>query len=179
MNSIKLVGHPLALVAVPILVVGITAGVRAGDDEDERDAPFNIENTAYREECGGCHVPYPPELLSRESWADIVSNLNDHFGSNANIDSDSARKISEYLQVNSTTRRTDDENGRPLRRISDTAWFKQAHRPGHDGLTPGIFQSAAVKSAANCEACHRNAAAGDYNENNLRIPAPDDSPSGR
>ncbi|MFO1436334.1 MAG: cytochrome C [Gammaproteobacteria bacterium] len=162
------------------LLSNITATVvRAEDDEDERETPFNIENTVYRQECGSCHVPYPPELLSTESWTGILSNLNDHFGSDASLDDDSARQIAEFLQTNSSTRRTNDDNGKPSHRISDTVWFKQAHRPGHDGLKPGIFQSAAVKSAANCEACHRNAAAGDYSENNLRIPAPTGNPSER
>jgi hypothetical protein len=41
----------------------------------------------YRNECGSCHVLYPPNLLSDTSgWKEIMDGLHNHFGENAELE---------------------------------------------------------------------------------------------
>lgn len=47
---------------------------------------FDVANSVYRDECGGCHVPYPPQLLPKASWQAIVAGLDKHFDSDASLD---------------------------------------------------------------------------------------------
>ena len=51
-------------------------------------------------------------------------------------------------------------------RITETGWFRHEH----DEVPAGIWKRPAVKSAANCAACHTRADAGDFSERNIRIP---------
>ena len=59
----------------------------------------------YREECGACHMAYPPVLLPAASWDRIMSGLDDHFGDNAELDARTREQLLGYL---STTAREGD-----------------------------------------------------------------------
>ena len=54
----------------------------------------------------------------------------------------------------------------PQDRITRTAWFVRKH----DEVAPATWKLPAIKSAANCGACHTTADQGDFNENKIRIP---------
>lgn len=136
----------------------------AGADES-RAFPLGA---AYREECGACHVAYPPRLLSAGSWQTLMASLERHFGTDASVDPAKAGEISRFLAANAGGRDGLDAGGTP--RITHTPWFRREHREGHDGLTAALWKSPAVKSAANCEACHRDAARGNYGEGQIRLP---------
>ena len=157
-----------ALSALALLVTAGTAGLALADDDENKR--MNINNPAYRSECGSCHIAFPPALLGADSWRTMMAGLDKHFGSDASLDAETAAVITKFLVANAARRDTTASDGRPLLRISDTRWFRKEHRDGHDGITPGIFRSEAVKSAANCAACHRNAAEGDFSERDIRIP---------
>jgi hypothetical protein len=151
-----------------ILVAWGAAGyVRADDGEARR---VSISHPAYKNECGSCHVAFPPTLLSAESWRAVMAGLDQHFGSDASLDATTAGDILRFLVTSAGPRNTQAANGTPIMRITETGWFRREHRDGHDGITPGIFRSEAVKSAANCGACHHGAADGDYSESGIRIP---------
>ena len=45
-----------------------------------------IANPVYKEECGSCHMAYPPGLLPARSWTKVMSGLDNHFGDNAELD---------------------------------------------------------------------------------------------
>jgi hypothetical protein len=124
---------------------------------------FNVANPVYRDECGSCHLPYPPQLLPRASWQAIMAGLDKHFGSDASLDAKTAREIQAYLEPNASRRAA---SGKPPLRITDTPWFKREH----DEVPPSVWKSTAVKSAANCGACHTQADQGDYSERTLRVP---------
>lgn len=161
----------LALATVATLfALGAAVGsgaARADDDEATASIP---PHPAYRDECGSCHVPYPPGLLSADSWRAMMAGLDKHFGSDATLDAATAADITRYLVAHAGRRDTLGRDGQPLLRITDTRWFRKEHRDGHDGITPGMLRSAAVKSPANCGACHRSAAQGDYSEDNIQLP---------
>ena len=41
---------------------------------------------AYTQECGSCHVAYPPGMLPARSWQRIVAGLENHYGSDASLE---------------------------------------------------------------------------------------------
>ena len=122
---------------------------------------FDLTNRLYREECGSCHVAYPPLLLPKGSWQAIMAGLDRHFGTDATVDASAAKEIQGYLEANAGRAR-----GKPALRITETPWF----RDEHDEVPASTWKSPAVKSAANCGACHTQAENGDYSEGTLRVP---------
>lgn len=176
MNS-KIRSGLLLLAACSALGSGLGLALGAGsalaDDGEEHSArrPAVVDPT-YRAECGGCHVAFPPRLLSAESWRAVMGSLDKHFGSDASLDPATHEQIAAFLQSQAGRRSTRDAHGAPATRITETEWFMREHRPGHEGLPRGVFASAEVHSPANCAACHQGAADGDYSEHRIRIPSP-------
>lgn len=125
---------------------------------------YPIVSEKYKAECGAsCHVAYPPQLLGAASWKGIMDGLAKHFGSDASLDGKTAKEITAYLEANAGRGK---KTGDGLR-ITEARWFRHEHG---EELSPAIWKHAKVKSAANCEACHLQAAQGDYGERSLRVP---------
>ena len=118
----------------------------------------------WREECGSCHLAYPPSLLAADNWRRMMRGLDRHFGSNASLDAASAAKITAFLERNASTR--GQRNASSTLRITDTPWFVREH----DEVSPATWRDPKVKSAANCAACHRGADRGDYDDHDIVIP---------
>lgn len=57
----------------------------------------------YTQECGACHLAYPPGLLPAPSWKRLMGGLTQHFGTDASLDAASAREISTWLQDHAGT----------------------------------------------------------------------------
>jgi hypothetical protein len=122
-------------------------------------------NERWKAECGSCHIAYPPQLLPGEAWHQIMSQLDKHFGTDASLDPAAAGEISAYLErYSGSTRRAQPATG--SLRITESAWFVHEH----DEVPPATWKHPAVKSAANCAACHTTAEQGDFRERNIRIP---------
>jgi len=143
------------------LVVALLAGALPVAQADRE--VFDVSNPVYRDECGSCHVPYPPQLLPKTSWRAIMAGLDRHFGSDASLDAKPARDIQAFLDANASRRAA---SGEPRLRITESAWFKREH----DEVPASVWKSPAVNSAANCGACHTQADRGDYSERTLRVP---------
>lgn len=120
---------------------------------------------AYRQECAACHVAYPPTLMPAASWSRIMNNLPRHFGTDASLDAASAKEISAWINAHAGTYKRVSEEP-PQDRITRTAWFERKHRE----VSPATWKLPAVRSAANCGACHTQADQGDFNEHNIRTP---------
>jgi len=128
------------------------------------DKPRLPPNPVYRAECGSCHVAYPPRLLPPASWQQLMQGLDKHFGSDASLDAKASEEISRYLAANAGHREA-PPGAEP--RITETRWFHKEH----DKEVPAaLWKSAAVKSPANCAACHTRAEEGDYSERTPRLP---------
>ncbi len=119
----------------------------------------------YREECGACHVAYPAGLLPAASWQRLMAGLPAHFGTDASLDAPLAKEISAWLSANAGTYKRVREVP-PEDRITRSAWFQRKH----DEVAVATWKLPAVKSAANCAACHPQADQGDFNERSIRIP---------
>ena len=127
------------------------------------------KNPAFEEECASCHMAFPPQMLHADSWRAMMGDLPRHFGSDASLDEKRRVAITDFLVANANGRKTGttrDAAGKPLLRITETERFKRKHRE----IAAATFRRASIKSPANCTACHRQAAAGDYSERPTNIP---------
>jgi Dihaem cytochrome c len=150
-----------ALLCAMMLPFGALA---AGDDDENERSPRRAPMPAvYVEECGGCHVPYPASGLPAASWDALMGGLDRHFGIDASLAPQDAGTIRGWLRTNAG--RGAVNHTEPLR-ITRTAWFLREH----DEIPVATWRSSAVKSAANCAACHRGAERGDFSEHDVRIP---------
>ncbi|WP_136414182.1 diheme cytochrome c [Herbaspirillum sp. ST 5-3] len=120
---------------------------------------------AYQQECGACHVAYPPGLLPAASWQRLMNNLPRHFGTDASLDAATTKQLDTWLVANAGTGKRGSEEP-PQDRITRSRWFTREH----DEISASTWKLPAVKSAANCIACHVHADKGEFNEHDVRIP---------
>ena len=119
----------------------------------------------YTQECGSCHLAFSPNLLPKASWQRVMNGLDKHYGGDASLDAATQKQIHIWLQTyGGQGKRAREEP--PLDRISRAAWFERKHRE----VSAATFKRASIKSPANCAACHRDAAQGDFEEDRVRIP---------
>jgi hypothetical protein len=126
--------------------------------------PAASREILWRTECGSCHVAYPPQLLAAADWRTLMARLERHFGDDASVDAAIAADIGSYLEAHAGRRSGGQDAGLP--RITRGRWFTKEHRE----IARQTWHSPKVKSAANCTACHPNAAQGDFDDDDIRIP---------
>ena len=119
----------------------------------------------YRQECGACHLAYPPALLPATSWQRVMSGLAQHHGSDATLAAADQERIARWLQAQAGTSRRVRE-APPEDRITRSSWFLREHRK----VDAAVWKHSAVGSPANCAACHTGAEYGRFDEHALRVP---------
>jgi hypothetical protein len=136
-----------------------------GHEALAKHRPIAVTNPTYRAECGSCHVPYPSALLPADAWREVLSSLDRHFGTDASVDAESLAALQMFLASGAgRDRRT--RAGTPAVRITATDWFRREHRE----VPAATWKGAAVRTPANCAACHAGAEDGDYSERGVRVP---------
>ena len=125
-----------------------------------------VDNPVWRVECASCHIAYPPSLLSAEQWRAEMATLSRHFGNDASVDAAAAAEIGAFLERYAGRGRGNAVSAAEPPRITTTSWFVKEHRK----VRTTDWTSSAVKSAANCGACHPGADRGDFDEHAVRIP---------
>lgn len=138
--------------------------VPAWADSDRRTVAAAM-SPQYRQECGACHVPYPAGMLPKASWQRLMDNLPRHYGTDASLDPATVKQLSGWLAAHAGTYKRVAEPP-PEDRITRSAWFVREH----DEIAGATWKLPAVKSPANCTACHTQADQGDFNEHNVRLP---------
>lgn len=137
--------------AIPVLLLLALSAIPAAADELERVPP--ISHAATQKECGECHMAFQPALLPARSWSKVMDGLADHFGEDASLAPELVAEIRAYLTGNAGA-------GNPSHvRITEQPWWLKEHR-----FRPSVWQRKEVGSKANCEACHRAAAQGLYED---------------
>lgn len=121
-------------------------------------------NQVWQEECGSCHLAFPPSLLAAKDWRAMMQGLDKHFGVNATLDEPNRLDILAFLEANAA-RKPNKASAKSLR-ITETPWFVREH----DEVPTRLWSDPRVNSAANCAACHRDAERGDYDEDGIRMP---------
>lgn len=119
----------------------------------------------WLDECGSCHVAYPPSLLTADGWRRLMAGLGRHFGTDASLDAPAAARIGAFLERNASTR--GERHASASLRISETRWFVREH----DEVPAATWRSPQVNSPANCGACHRGAERGRYDEHEIALPS--------
>jgi hypothetical protein len=149
-----------------VLALLLTTGaVVAAHADSERARTANTPK--YEQECAACHLAFPPGMLPAGSWQHLMGSLNKHYGTDASLDDATQRELTGWLKANAGTYKRVSEEP-PQDRITKSAWFVRKHREGE--VPSDVWKRAAVGSPSNCVACHANAAKGNFNEHEVRIP---------
>ncbi len=119
----------------------------------------------YRQECGACHMAYPPALLLGDSWERIMADLSHHYGTDASLDPAQVKTIERWLKSEAVAYKK-VQISPPEDRISQSDWFVRKHRR----ISSEVWRLPSVKSPAHCAACHTQADQGRFDERELRTP---------
>jgi len=135
---------------------------------------YKKEQPLFESECKSCHTLYPPYLLPKNSWVNMMSSLENHFGDDASLDAQDTNTIREYLVKNAAESSTKEAAYKILKDINNTEniaitktpyWIKRHHE-----IDKNIFASKEVKAQSNCKACHANIEQGLLNDKDIKIP---------
>lgn len=143
----------------------------AGEYGENYRRSMTMANPVYAEECGACHMAYPAMLLPARSWEKIMTGLADHFGENAELDDATRSEIEAYL-----VRESGRAGYRKLfRNLGDAAPLRITELPyfvrEHDEIPAAyVTGNERVKSLSQCNACHREAERGRFDEDDVVIP---------
>lgn len=166
MNAIAL---PYRQIALGLLAIAFSALVfqRAQAGGSHYFPP--VGDPVVKEECGSCHLAFPPSMLPASSWKRMMGELTKHFGDDASVDPATARHITNYLVSNAGDtggQRYSDKLLRgtstskaPLRITELDRWVKE-----HREVPAWEWQHKEVRSKANCLACHAGAERGYYDD---------------
>ena len=137
-------------------------------------APVN--NQLYIKECGSCHFAYQPGLLPSNSWNKIISNLENHFNSDASLTADNLVTLSKYLNDNSAEKNMQYKRSNKIvsslvsGQIPDSISTTPYMIKKHSEIKKDLITQAEVKGLFNCIACHKTADKGIYGEKDINIP---------
>ncbi len=146
------------------------------EGEYHRDKKMgDIQDPVYTEECGACHLAYPPGLLPRESWRRIMGGLGDHFGDNAELEDAVAGYVSQYLEKHASPKGKSKKANRKFGELSDEPPLRITELPyfihEHDEIPERLVKdNPKVKSFSQCDSCHTDAAKGWFDEDRVTIP---------
>jgi cytochrome b len=156
----KLTGHDDAAMEAPHVAF---VGAKLPDDP------------TWREECGGCHLAFHPNLLPSRSWVRMMAEQASHFGTDLALDAPTREAVLEFLVRNAAEyssteaafkiNRSLAANATPLR-ITETPYWVDKHRE----ITEADWRQPKVKSKVNCAACHVDAEAGTFEDAAMRRP---------
>jgi mono/diheme cytochrome c family protein len=149
---------------IALSVAALALATRAGDATEHAmtAVPFL---PLYQQECASCHIAYPPELLPAVSWQRLLGTLSHHFGTDASVGPAVAAELSAWLSSHSA-QHSATAAPPPEDRVTRSSWFVREH----DEVPRNTWQRASIGSAANCAACHRDAARGRFDEHSITIP---------
>lgn len=121
----------------------------------------------WRNECGRCHMAFPPGLLPGKAWGVHMDTLNNHFGRNASLGPREEQEIREFLMLVSSNNPLPVEgviSADEQPRITQTNWFKRQHRK----VDAETFTQGSVRAPANCAGCHGDIERGSYRRARVR-----------
>jgi len=160
-------------IAIVLAAVGAGAIVRLAARPGRGVPPATLD-PMFAEQCGACHLPFPPSLAPASTWAAITADLPHHFGADASLSPDQAAHLSAWLTANAADHwdtlpahvlRTPAPGSR---RITDTPGWQRRHR----AIPAATFARPPIYRRSDCAACHADAATGLFAPQNIAIPPP-------
>jgi hypothetical protein len=128
-----------------------------------------VTDPVVKEECGSCHLAFPPSMLPARSWERMMADLKNHFGDDASLDAATVARVTRYHVDNAADaggRRYGHKllrgvapESRPLRITELPKWVRE-HREVEDWE----WRDKTVRTKANCAACHADAERGYYDD---------------
>jgi len=130
------------------------------------------EDAVYIDECGACHLAYPPDLLPVASWRRIMEGLEDHFGEDATLDEVTADHIGAYLDAHGLERGRPSAMSRLLRNLPSPPPLRITQLPAFVNMHYEIpiqlqVQELETGFLSPCADCHKEAASGIYDKDRL------------
>lgn len=139
-----------------------------------KNVDYEKEHPLFSSECSSCHILYPPTLLPKKSWKIMMSDLQNHFDTDASLDKEEEQNILAYLLENSAENSTSEASVKILQSmlnqdiiaITQTPFWKRRHAV----IDESYFKNTKVKSKANCKACHNDIQRGLLEDSNIKLP---------
>ena len=125
--------------------------------------------TPYTQQCTVCHNAYPPGMLPATAWQQLMEDMPAHFGGSVMVNVDTQKEISDWLQQNAGTFAPAATQDPPQHRITQSDWWQNIHRNSKK-IPAASWKKPMRVSAANCSACHAQAAAGEFNSKTAKVP---------
>ena len=185
MNKRVLTGALVMVTSVMLSVSTIAFADKDKDKDKDKDGSGifartstipAVTNKLYVTECGACHFAYQPGWLPARSWRSMMGSLEQHFGENAELDTETRLAITRYLEMGAADVKQNRKSRKIMRsigrdeaplRISTLRYMVNKHDEIPKRLIEG---NAKVGSRANCTACHAKAASGYFDEHGVNIP---------
>lgn len=168
---ISIVGIGLSIV---VLIYALSIKENILTAAYNKPVDYKKELPLFVNECASCHTLYPPTLLPKKSWKNMMANLENHFGDDASLESKETQTILAYLLKNSAETSTSEASVNILKSlqnkdtiaITQTPFWKKRHKD----IDEMHFQSNEVKSKANCKACHADIERGLIEDTSIKLP---------
>ena len=166
--------HPRAALASLLAVLASsTAAIILLTALPGRLVPPTVLDPVFAEQCGACHLAFPPSLAPASTWNGILADLQHHFGADASLSPEMITHIRSWLDANAAAH-WDSLPSNLLRvpaatgslRITDTPGWRRRHR----GIAGTVFTANPVYRRSNCEACHADATVGRFAPQDIEIP---------
>jgi Dihaem cytochrome c len=156
MRTTKIRWSLLVLFVIGLWSIGLGWGIAFAFDKsvDSVSSRFQTGKELYIENCSGCHIAIPPEVLPTEAWKQLLEKPEDHYGQGlTNVIRISQLLIWDYL--NAYSRPVTPNEAVPLY-VGQSRYFKALH--------PKVKFPEPVTHKT-CIACHPGAA--DFNFRSL------------
>ena len=156
--------HPIhrSLITIAVRALGAVLTIATASAQAAAATPATA--STYQEECGSCHTAYPARFLKPADWTTVLGTLDRHYGADATLDATAMGAVARHLGVGAAPAHVSSATALP--RITRSGWFVHEH----DEISVATFKSPAVRTAANCSACHTGADRGDFDEHSIRMP---------
>ena len=159
-----------------IFLALIINSLLASDNYNTKTDVAPVNNQLYIKECGSCHFPYQPGLLPSNAWNKMMTNLENHFNSDASLNDKDLQTLSKYLNDNSAEKNMQYKRSNRIvsslakNQIPDSISTTPYMIKKHEDIRKDLITQKEVKGLFNCIACHKTADIGIYGERDINIP---------
>lgn len=159
-----------------IFLALIINSLLASDNFNTKTDVAPVKNDLYIKECGSCHFPYQAGLLPSNAWNKMMTNLENHFNSDASLNEADLQTLTKYLNDNSAEKNMQYKRSNrivlsiPAGQIPDSISTTPYMIKKHEDIRKDLITQKEVKGLFNCIACHKTADKGIYGERDINIP---------